>query len=102
MYFYFLLNFINKGLFISLPLLIPVLREHYPISAWEVGAVNAVVAAASVLVVLLLATVWKRSNRKILLAGAIASYVVASVLLAVSTNVVWLYGVAVLVGIGSG
>lgn len=102
MYFYFFLNFINKGLFISLPLLIPVLREQFPISAWEVGAVNAVVAAASVLVVLLLATIWKRANRKVLLIGAIASYVAASVLLALSANVIWLYAVAALVGIGSG
>lgn len=102
MYFYFFLNFVNKGLFVSLPLLIPVLQERFTISPWHIGAVNAVVVSASLVVIFLLATVWKHSNRRILLAGAIACYVVASVLLIFSTSVAWLYAVAVMVGIGSG
>lgn len=102
MYFYFFLNFVNKGLFISLPLLIPVLQEHFAISPWHVGAINAVVVVASLVVISLLATVWKHSNRRVLLAGAIACYVAASVLLIISTSVAWLYAVAVMVGIGSG
>lgn len=85
-----------------MPLLIPVLQERFSISPWHVGAVNAVVVVASLVVIFLLATVWKHSNRRVLLAGAIACYVIASVLLAASTSVIWLYAVAVMVGIGSG
>lgn len=102
MYFYFFLNFVNKGLFVSLPLLIPVLQERFPVSPWHIGAINAVVVVASLVVIFLLATVWKYGDRRLLLAGAIGCYVVGSALLIVSTNVAWLYAVAVMVGIGSG